>query len=161
MSRNRRLHRSAPRRRGFTLVEILIAIAIVAILAGVALPSYFDSIRKGRRAEAFQAIAAVQQAQERWRNSHSGYADDLTSAAPTGLGLAATTAPGGYYQLAMSDVVATGYTVTASASSGTSQAGDTNCIRLRARVVGGNIFYGAGAATGDFDETNRHRCWTR
>ena len=49
---------------GYTLIEVMIALAIIAILASVAMPSFFDSIRKSRRSEAVAALSAVQQAQE-------------------------------------------------------------------------------------------------
>lgn len=49
------------RARGFTLIELMIVVAIVAILAAVAYPSYRDSISKSRRAEArAQLMDAVQ-----------------------------------------------------------------------------------------------------
>ncbi|MBK9683398.1 MAG: prepilin-type N-terminal cleavage/methylation domain-containing protein, partial [Betaproteobacteria bacterium] len=76
---------------GFTLVELMIAVVIVALLASIALPSFMDSIRKSRRSEAFAALAQVQQAQERWRSNGSSYAESLTNAAngtPPGLGMA-------------------------------------------------------------------------
>lgn len=42
--------------RGFTLIEVMIAVVIVAILVAVALPAYQNSIRKSRRSEAFAAL---------------------------------------------------------------------------------------------------------
>ncbi|MEX6435586.1 type IV pilin protein, partial [Escherichia coli] len=36
--------------QGFTLVELMVAVAVVGILAAVAYPSYSESVRKGRRA---------------------------------------------------------------------------------------------------------------
>ena len=67
---------------GFTLIEIMIVAVVLALLAAVALPSFLDSLRKSRRAEAFTALSAVQQAQERWRSNNAAYAANLT-AAPT------------------------------------------------------------------------------
>ena len=43
--------------RGFTLVEVMIALVVVAVLAMIAVPAYQDSIRKSRRSEAFTALA--------------------------------------------------------------------------------------------------------
>lgn len=147
------------RQAGFTLVELLIAVVVVGILAAVALPSFVDSVRKSRRTDAFAALSAVQQAQERWRSSRPSYTDNLT-AAPTasqpGLGLPATTA-NGHYTLALSDVSATGYVVTATASG--TQASDTRCARMAARVQAGNLSYGSGTST--IDWTDPGRCWAR
>ncbi len=152
--------------RGFTLVEIMIAVAIVAILAAVALPSFMDSIRKSRRTDAFNAIANVQQLQERWRSNRSLYAASLTNAADhattPGLGMAAARTPGGYYDLALSGTGAAGYTVTAAAVSGTSQANDTRCAVLGARVAaGGNLTYGSGASAAAINWADPNRCWAR
>ena len=66
---------------GFTLVELVIAIVVVAILTAIALPTFLDQIRKSRRSEAFTALAAAQQAQERWRGNNAAYAGSLTAAA--------------------------------------------------------------------------------
>lgn len=62
---------------GFTLIELMIAIVIVAILATVAFPAYQDSVRSGRRADARNALMQLQIAQERYRGSHTAYADSI------------------------------------------------------------------------------------
>jgi type IV pilus assembly protein PilE len=149
--------------RGFTLIELMVTIAIVAILAAVALPSFLDSIRKGRRSDAVAALAAVQQAQERWRSNRNAYTAQLTASAsadPPGLGQSATSAKG-YYAISIDAAGNTNYTVTATATTGTSQAGDGACQRLRVRVDGGNIIYGSATAVGEFDESATNPCWAR
>jgi type IV pilus assembly protein PilE len=104
----------------------------------------------------------VQQAQERWRANRGSYADDgmLSTAPPDGLGIDATT-PNGYYTLALSNVSASGYTVTATAKSGTLQAADNACQKLVLRLAGGNIYYTSVDAGGTTDSTGAKRCWAR
>lgn len=142
-------------------MELLIATVVLAVIVSLALPSYLDSIRKSRRADAVTALNAVQQAQERWRANRPTYAASVGNAAsgdPPGLGLATTTA-NGYYTVALSNASATGYTVTATAASGTSQANDGSCKLMAVRMAGGNIEYGSGATEVAFPDANR--CWVR
>lgn len=149
--------------RGFTLLEVMIAVVVVAILAMIALPAYQDSIRKSRRSEAVTALMAVQQAQERWRANHSRYANHgeitaSTTATPPGLGLPETTSSG-YYGITISEPDATGYIATASALSGTSQARDGDCKVLAVRMAGGSLSYGSGSDSADWADPGR--CWAR
>lgn len=61
------------RLRGFTLIEVMITVAIVAILAAVAYPSYRDSVLKGKRAEARTALTELIQQQERYITQRNSY----------------------------------------------------------------------------------------
>lgn len=59
--------------RGFTLIELMIAVAIVGILAAVAIPSYNDSVRKGKRAEGRAALIELLQQQERHLGQYGSF----------------------------------------------------------------------------------------
>ena len=69
---------------GFTLIELMIAAAIVAILVAIAYPSYRDSITKGRRAEGRTALLELMQQQERFMTQRNTYASWTTPGATTG-----------------------------------------------------------------------------
>lgn len=58
---------------GFTLIELMIVVAIVAILASIAYPAYSNSILKGRRAEGRTALAEFMQQQERYMTQNNAY----------------------------------------------------------------------------------------
>lgn len=147
--------------RGFTLIELMIAVVIVGILAVVALPSFMDSIRKSRRSEAFNALSAMQQAQERWRSNHSAYTTTLSD-----LGIATPTSAG-YYDLSVGtsagagDTINTAYVASAIGKDGTSQAADAQCRRLSVRLRGGNIEYAGCGACDAFAYAPTNTCWTQ
>jgi type IV pilus assembly protein PilE len=113
------------------LVEVAIVLVVAGLLAGIAWPSYSDAVRRGRRADATDAILKVLQAQERWQANTGSYAADLST-----LGAAASS-PKGYYQLAVSSADRHGFTLTANALSTASQSGDTACATLTVTVLRG------------------------
>jgi type IV pilus assembly protein PilE len=100
--------------RGFTLIEAMIVLVIIAILLGLAYPSYVKYVRKANRGEAQQLLMNWSINQEIFRSNNSAY-----------------TADGGMvpandkYTFAASNTGATTFTLTATARSGSDQENDT------------------------------------
>ncbi|HSC63624.1 MAG TPA: type IV pilin protein [Caldimonas sp.] len=91
---------NSARKRGFTLIEVIIAMAIVAILVAVALPSYRDHMRKSRRAEAQAYLMAVASRQQQFLLDTRGYAANLAT-----VGIAAPANVTAVYDVAVAAVV--------------------------------------------------------
>jgi type IV pilus assembly protein PilE len=149
---------SARRSRGFTLIELVIAMVIAAILVALAYPSLMGSIRKGRRSEAMAALTALQQEEERWRSNNQSYTDSLVN-----LRITTPTNPGRYYALSfVGTPSATAYTALADGS-GSSQGVDANCVKMAVKVDRGNISYASckDCAAADLVFAPSDACWAR
>jgi type IV pilus assembly protein PilE len=71
------------KQKGFTLIELMITVAIVGILTSVGYPSYQNHIRKAKRVEAQGALVAFATAMEQWRVENNGSYCGSGSGCPT------------------------------------------------------------------------------
>lgn len=69
--------------KGFSLIEVMIVIVIVALLVALAVPSYTHYVRKANRGEAQQLLLNWANNQELWRAANTTYADESDFAVPT------------------------------------------------------------------------------
>ncbi|HEX7983198.1 MAG TPA: type IV pilin protein [Duganella sp.] len=92
-------------RNGFTLIEVMVTVAIVGILLAVAIPAYGDYVVRGRLSEAFTALGGAQPAAEQYWSNNRTY----VGFGPIN-GLPANTA---YFNYALSGASASTYTLTA------------------------------------------------
>lgn len=128
---------------GFTLIELMVVVAIIGILAAIAYPSYTSYIQNSRRADGQGALQRIVLEQEKWRANHTTYTETLSD-----LGIAPSS-PEGYYTLALSGANGTGYTATATATG--AQANDTQCASM-------TMVVSLGGAT---ITTNPSTCWKK
>jgi type IV pilus assembly protein PilE len=134
---------------GFTLVEMMVVVAIATILFAVAVPSYINYIRQSRRTEARTAVLDLAGREERFFSTNGA----AYSNTPGQLGYAAFGVPigSGYYQLTLcvpaagncvanlnmpSPPAAPSYTVVATPVAGQSQVNDTQCGAFAVDSVG-------------------------
>jgi type IV pilus assembly protein PilE len=119
---------------GFTLLELMIVVAVIAILAAIALTSYRNQVRKSKRAEAKQVLSDYSLREEKWRINNATYGTLANiggvTASPSGYYTIAITTPGGNCTTpaAIAASSANSYRITATKAG--SQADDVACATI-------------------------------
>lgn len=137
--------------KGFTLIELMVVVAIIGIIASFAITSYSSSVEKTRRADGKAAVLQAAGEQEKVYAANNQYSGDITT-------LGGATSSEGFYTLAATlqlngvdcAVPGTCFTITATATG--AQLSDTNCATLTIDNLGRKRSY-------DTSATETDVCW--
>lgn len=132
--------------RGFTLIELMIVVAIVAILAAIAVPSYRDYIVKSNRSAATSFMLQAANREEQIMLDMRSYVAVASAVgntnfpktptdAPTGINLTVPPEASKFYTFSIAIPTTTSYTITAKAT-GSQLTSDTTCPTLTLNQAG-------------------------
>ena len=111
---------------GFTLIEVMVVVVLIAVLASLAIPSYQEFIVKARRTEAKELLYSAAQRQQQHFTQMNVYTTDAVNQLKV-----ATTSTNGYYTLSIaaghSGSINSSYSMSATPATGSSQTSDAAC----------------------------------
>ena len=116
--------------KGFTLTELVIAVAIIGILAAIVYPIYTDHMRETRRSDGWIALTAAAAEQQRWHSVNFSYTSDLDN-------LGGENSPEDFYTLSVAvPEGGASFMLTATAKADGVQSSDTGCTVLTLNHLG-------------------------
>jgi type IV pilus assembly protein PilE len=127
------------RQRGFSLIELLVTLGIVAVLAAIAYPSYIQYTRRGNRTDATRNMMLMAQGLERC------YSQAFTYAGCAGVPAGTANTPQGYYKITVAVPSASQFTLTA-VPNGKPQSGDAPCQSFTLSSAGAQSALDSGGA---------------
>lgn len=135
-----------PAGRGFTLIELVVTVAIIGILVAIAYPAYQEQIRKGRRPEGQGALVELANVQQQFFSDNFTFTSTLSD-----LGYASATTLGGHYTLSVPVASASAFTVKAVPAG--AQVADKKCAEMTLTNTGVKAAKDSGGASTTAD------CW--
>jgi type IV pilus assembly protein PilE len=144
-------HRKA---RGFTILEVMITVAIIAILAAVAIPNYRDYVTRSRIVEATSGLSDARVKMEQYYQDNRNYPTGCTTGNPTATTVAVQTLKS--FTITCTNLTNTTYTVTATGISTAGMTGFSYTIDQGNNKT--SAFSGAGQSAG-WSPATPNNCW--
>ena len=143
------------RPRGFTPSELLTVLVVLIVLGAVTVAMWRSHALRVRRADAIQALLALQSAQDRYFGEHAQYASQtqLGTKPPAGLGISRKSRLGFYEIKLRNSEDNLGYWATARVMARADQSPDTRCVEMRIDQNGRRF------AAGSQGEDRSADCW--
>jgi type IV pilus assembly protein PilE len=137
------------KKNGFTLIELMIAVAIVGILAAIAIPAYSNYVKRANRTDATRSLSVIAQALERCYSQNFTYSNTAPNVCAANNSPVASSQ--GYYTITVNVVAGPPETYTLSATPVVApQTADTACTSFTLNSTG---------AQGATPAGNTQTCW--